>query len=105
MPERFDVVLCFHSFPHFRDQPLAMRQVAANLKPDGELVVLHLSGSEPLNAFHRHVGGAVGQDFLPGPERWPALLAGAGLHAVELVDQPELFLLKARRNGQTAGRV
>ena len=44
----FDVVLCFHSFTHFRDQATALRQITGLLKPGGELVVLHLSGSTPL---------------------------------------------------------
>ena len=100
--EQFDLVLCFNAFPHFRDKPQALRQLAAHLKPAAELLVVHLSGSAQLNAFHHSVGGPVGHDFLPATEQWPDLLATAGLQVAELTDQADLFLLKARRHGQGA---
>jgi SAM-dependent methyltransferase len=92
---QFDVVLCFHSFPHFRDQPAALRQIARLLKPGGQLLVLHLVGSVPLNAFHHQVGGAVGHDRLPPAAEWPALLGPAGLHLSEVADREDLFLVRA----------
>jgi ubiquinone/menaquinone biosynthesis C-methylase UbiE len=49
---QFDVVFCFHSFPHFRDQKAALRQIARHLKAGGQLLVVHLVGSEQLNEFH-----------------------------------------------------
>ncbi len=93
--DRFDLVLCFHSFPHFRDQPAALRNLARALKPGGRLLVMHLSGSEAINAFHSGVGGAVSGDHLPNADAWPALLASAGLRLVSLIDRDDLFLLRA----------
>jgi demethylmenaquinone methyltransferase/2-methoxy-6-polyprenyl-1,4-benzoquinol methylase len=94
--EAFDVVLCFHSFPHFRDSAAALRQIARLLKPGGRLSVLHLAGSAPLNAFHQQVGGAVGHDRLPPAAEWPMLLEAAGLRLISAEDREDLFLLKAR---------
>jgi SAM-dependent methyltransferase len=92
---QFDVVLCFHSFPHFRDQAAALRQIARHLKPGGKLLMLHLAGSAQLNAFHHTVGGPVGHDHLPPASHWPELLRPVGLQVIEAVDQEDLFLLKA----------
>jgi SAM-dependent methyltransferase len=92
---QFDVVLCFHSFPHFRDPAAALRQIARHLKPGGQLMVLHLVGSAQLNAFHHKVGGPVGHDRLPPASQWPELLRPAGLRFTEAVDREDLFLLKA----------
>jgi len=92
---QFDVVLCFHSFPHFRDPAAALRQIVRHLKPGGQLLVLHLSGSAQLNAFHHKVGGAVGHDHLPPSSHWPELLRPAGLHVTEAVDREDLFLVRA----------
>jgi SAM-dependent methyltransferase len=92
---QFDVVLCFHAFPHFRDPAAALRQITRHLRPGGELLVLHLAGSAQLNAFHRQVGGAVGHDHLPPVAAWPALLGSAGLTLVEAEDRDDLFLVKA----------
>ena len=95
---RFDVALCFHSFPHFRDQGAALKNLARALKPSGRLIVLHLSGSAEINAFHDQVGGAVAGDHLPCPHGWNTLLAAAGLVATETTDRPGLFLLKATKH-------
>lgn len=92
----FDVVLCFHAFPHFRDPAVALRQIARHLRPGGELLVLHLAGSAQLNAFHQHVGGPVGHDHLPPLSQWPALLSRAGLSLAEAEDRDDLFLVRAR---------
>lgn len=93
----FDVVLCFHSFPHFRDQPGALRNLARALKPGGRLIVMHLAGSAAINAFHSGVGGVVSGDHLPCAEAWPPILAAAGLRLVSLVDRDDLFLLIAEQ--------
>jgi len=95
--QQFDVVLCCHSFPHFRDQPAALRQIARLLKPGGQLLVLHLVGSAQLNAFHRKVGGPVSHDHLPPASRWAALLHPAGMNLAEAADREDLFLVRAER--------
>jgi SAM-dependent methyltransferase len=97
---QFDVVLCFHSFPHFRDPAAALRQIARHLKPDGQLLVLHLVGSDQLNAFHHKVGGTVRHDHLPPASVWPELLRPVGLHLTEAVDHEDLFLVKAELPAQ-----
>ena len=93
----FDVAFCFHSFPHSRDKPAALANLAASLKPRGRLLVMHLAGSRQVNAMHSGFGGAVGQDHLPAAEDWPGLLGRAGFELVELIDREDLFLLHAGR--------
>ncbi len=91
----YDVILCFHSFPHFRDQPAALRRFAEALKADGRLIVMHLHGSARLNAFHAGLDGPVSVDRLPVGDQWRPLLAGAALARTTLVDRDELFFLDA----------
>ena len=91
----FDVALCFHSFPHFRDQPAALRNLVRCIKPDGRLIVMHLSGRDAVNAFHGSVGGTVGADFLPADEQWDAWLAAAGMKITKTIDRQDLFFLQA----------
>jgi SAM-dependent methyltransferase len=92
---QFDLVLCFNSFPHFRDQPTALRQMSRHLKPGGRVTVLHLAGSDHLNAFHHQVGGAVGHDFLPPAKHWSTMAENAGLRLTLAEDQSDLFLVQA----------
>jgi SAM-dependent methyltransferase len=93
----YDVVLCFHSLPHFQDQAAALGGFARSLKPGGRLAVVHLRGSRHINAFHASVGGPVAGDRLPEGRQWDALLTQAGLHCRELRDEEDGFLLVACR--------
>lgn len=92
----YDVALCFQSFPHFRYPDVALRHLAAALKPKGRLLILHLAGSAQVNTFHRQVGGAVDGDHLPAPTDWPGYLTRAGLCLIRCEDRPDLFLLEAQ---------
>ncbi len=100
--ECFDAALCFHSFPHFRDQPSAVRFIARALVPGGRLIVVHLAGREHINAFHTGVGGAVAQDHLPGADDWQGLVQPCGLTLVELIDREDLFLMRAVKRSDDA---
>ncbi|MGC9453747.1 MAG: class I SAM-dependent methyltransferase [Phycisphaerae bacterium] len=91
----YDVILCFHSFPHFRDQQAALRNFATAMKPTGRLIVMHLVGSEHLNQFHASLAGAVSGDALPVGDEWTALLDAAGLRQTKHVDRHDLFFLEA----------
>jgi ubiquinone/menaquinone biosynthesis C-methylase UbiE len=91
----FDAVLCFHSFPHFRDKPAAVRNLARALKPAGRMMVMHFNSLAGVNAFHDQVGGDVAGDHLPEQGGWDTLLAAAGLRRVEWIDREGLFFLKA----------
>lgn len=93
----FDVALCFHSFPHFRNHPAALANITASLKQGGRLIVLHLLSRDELNAFHDEVGQEVHGDHLPSDEGFAGLLDEAGLKLDELTDQPGLFLLIAHK--------
>lgn len=92
---RFDVVFCFHSFPHFRDQVAALQNLAHSLKPGGRLIIMHLAGSSHINGFHANLAWPLNTDLLCTTEQWPALLATAGLKSVKLTDTDELFFLEA----------
>ncbi len=92
---QFDIVLCFHSFPHFRDKLAALKNLASTLKPHGQLLILHLSGSREINRFHTDVGGPVACDHLPGPSDWDTLLSQAGMKKMNMTDQTDLFFLRA----------
>lgn len=92
----FDVVLCLHSFPHFRDQAAALRHCATALIPTGRLIVMHLAGSDHINTFHAQLEGAVQNDVLPVGDQWTPLLSQAGLRQTQLIDQKDLFFLEAQ---------
>lgn len=100
--ERFDVVFCFHVFPHLRDQQKAVMTFTNTLKPGGRLLVMHRAGSEQINTFHAGLEGPVHADVLPVGEEWKDLLTPAGLTANNVIDREDLFFLDARKAGASA---
>lgn len=99
--EAFDVVFCFNAFPHFRNQLRALQNIRRLLKPGGELTILHLTGSQQLNAFHAQLPHPVCRDRMPLPDIWPEMLASTGLRLASLRNRPDLFLLKAVPSGKS----
>ena len=97
--ERYNVILCFHSFPHFRDQSVALRNFARALKPSGRLIVMHMAGSDHINHFHAGVNGPVKGDLLPAGLQWAPLLSIADLNQTKLIDREDLFFLEAVPGG------
>ncbi len=91
----FDLAFCFHSFPHFRDQAAALRNLARCLKPGGRLVVMHLAGRDEVNGFHHGVGGIIAGDFLPDETRWRDWLDAAGFCPPQICDGKDGFFLRA----------
>jgi ubiquinone/menaquinone biosynthesis C-methylase UbiE len=97
--EEYDVALCFHSFPHFRDQQAALRNLARSLKPRGRLIVMHLHPRHRVNAHHHGVGGSVMHDFLPDDSAWTQWLDAAGFEEPTISDGEEGFLLETTLRG------
>jgi demethylmenaquinone methyltransferase/2-methoxy-6-polyprenyl-1,4-benzoquinol methylase len=93
---RYDVVLCFHSFPHFRDQPAALRNLRRAMKDTGRLIIMHCAGSAHINRFHANLTGAVKHDLLPVGDEWDALLGGASMVRQTHIDHCDLLLLTAQ---------
>ena len=97
-----DLVLCFDVFPHFEEPGEVLERFRSLLKPTGTVVVAHCPGRNAVNALHRRVGGAVGADRLPDEPGMRALFEAHGFHIVRLVDEAEVYFLKAALVGQTA---
>lgn len=101
--ESVDVVFCFHSFPHFRDQRGAMRNLARVIRRRGRIVVVHLASIEAINTFHDRVGGAVAGDHLPDEAGWNELLAENNLRRTQWIDREGLFFLEAEKTAANFG--
>lgn len=87
----FGQALCHNVFPHFRDKPAALAELARVLAPGGLLLILHDRSREEVNAIHRSVGGAIGDDLLPTGAELHLLLEGAGFQEIKIEDGPDSY--------------
>ena len=93
----FDKIICYSAFPHFRDQKRALLEMKRVLKPGGTLFIIHIEGSKTLNAFHKNLGGAVGEDVLPAGIEMQMLMQKCRLVNIEVIDSESLYWASAQR--------
>lgn len=94
---RFNRLTCFSAFPHFPDKNKALVEMVRVLARGGRLCLAHLHSVEEINAFHRGVGGEVGDDRLPLPEELEGMMVSSGLGKITIVNQPGRFLAQGTK--------
>ncbi len=91
-----DAVVCYSTFPHFRDKPAALREIHRILRSGGVLAVCHTSGREHINARHSRVP-ALANDLLPDGAEMRRLLTAAGFTEINVEDGPDSYFVSARK--------
>lgn len=92
----FDAIVCYSSFPHFRDKSAALAEIHRVIKPGGRLYICHTSGRAVINGIHRQIP-AVENDTLPGEGEMRMLLSEAGLSSIEVDDNIDSYLAMATK--------
>jgi demethylmenaquinone methyltransferase/2-methoxy-6-polyprenyl-1,4-benzoquinol methylase len=93
----FDLVVCYSCFPHFVDQPLALKILSGALKKGGRLVVAHSDSAKKINGVHMSGGVEVGNDFLPRMDRLKQMMTESGLAVTFERDDENYFICIARK--------
>ncbi len=75
----FDLVVCYSCFPHFVNQPLAIKILSKALRKGGRIVVAHSDSAKKINGVHINGGMEIGNDFLPSMEQLKQMLKDSGL--------------------------
>jgi ubiquinone/menaquinone biosynthesis C-methylase UbiE len=63
--DKFDAVIIFNSFPHFKDKQKTISECYRVLKRGGRLIIAHSMTPEEINQLHRDVGEQVANHRLP----------------------------------------
>ena len=92
----FDTVVCYSSFPHFRDKPKAFAEISRVVKTKGWLFICHTSSRDTINQIHRSMP-AVQNDTIPDENEMRAILSMAGFTDIEIDDGNESYLASARK--------
>ncbi|MGA9349222.1 MAG: methyltransferase domain-containing protein [Anaerolineae bacterium] len=96
--EAFDWAICNAVFPHFPHKLRALGEICRVLRSGGRLVICHTASRQAINEFHRSMGGVVAHDTIPDEGEMLRLLQEAGLVEAQVRDEPDCYLILARRN-------
>lgn len=89
--EMFDSVVCYSSFPHFRDKLKALTRIKRVMKPGGRICICHTSSRDHINGIHSTLPG-MENDLLPSPDEMRILLANAGFTVIKIEEDSESYL-------------
>lgn len=95
--EEFDLVVCYSCFPHFVDQPLALKILSKALKKGGRLVVAHSDSAKKINGVHMNGGVEIENDFLPRMEILKQMMKEKGLTVTFERDDESYFICITRK--------
>lgn len=91
----FDAVVCYSSFPHFRDKPRALREINRLLRKGGKLFICHTSSRAEINKIHIQIA-ALADDIIPDREKMHSILSEAGFADIAISETDSSYLVSAR---------
>ena len=92
----FDSVVCYSSFPHFRNKPGALAEIKRVMKGGGRLLICHTSSRAEINEIHSQIP-VVRNDILPDSIGMLLLLRAAGFTAIKVEDNSDSYLASAEK--------
>lgn len=92
--EVFDAVVCYSSFPHFRDKTRALKEINRVSKRGSKLFICHTSSRASINQVHRQVPELV-NDILPDEKQMQQLFSQAGFSQISVHDLTDSYLAAA----------
>ena len=95
-----DLVIAFHVIPHIQGKYRAIKECWRVLKPYGKLAIIHLHGSQEINAIHAEIGGTVENHKLQSGEQMERMLKKANFEIQDMVDRRgEYFVVGQKITG------
>ncbi|NLE09571.1 MAG: class I SAM-dependent methyltransferase [Dehalococcoidales bacterium] len=88
--EKFDTVVCYSTFPHFEDKPLALKEIYRVMKSGGRVFVCHTSSRAHINEIHNSIPAVHGHT-LPDCHEMEKLLSDAGFISIRVEEDDESY--------------
>ena len=94
--ELFDAVVCYSTFPHFHDKPLAIGNIYQCLKPGGILYICHSASREQINQIHSKIPD-LKDHLIPDDKNMKELLLTSGFVDSEINSENDHYVVSAKK--------
>jgi len=92
----FDAVVCYSSFPHFRDKPKAFAEIYRVIRDGGRVSICHTKSRAEINEIHRQIP-EVHHDTIPEADKIQSMLLAAGFTEIKIDDRNDSYLACAMK--------
>ena len=96
-PETFDAIVCYSTFPHFHDKPLALRNMHDLLRKGGKVFICHTASRDHINNIHLNIPGFE-DHLIPGYEEMVSLMIEAGFKQVNVDEGDDSYLAQGLKS-------
>jgi len=94
--DTFDSIVCYSTFPHFHDKPLALRNIFSLLKPDANLYICHSASRDFINNIHLHIIDFY-DHLIPVQDEMFVLMREAGFKDIKIEEDADSYLARGRK--------
>lgn len=96
--KKFDLIMCYSMFPHFKEQKMkAIKVLSQLLRTGGKLCICHTQSRAAINRLHRIAGDVVENDRLPEMSVLKEAFLDENLSLQCVRDDEEYFILSGKR--------
>jgi ubiquinone/menaquinone biosynthesis C-methylase UbiE len=92
----FDSVICYSTFPHFHNKPLALENIYANLKKGGCLYICHTASREFINQIHSNIPD-LKDHLIPEDSEMKELLISSGFIYHQIDSSKDYYMVTATK--------
>jgi ubiquinone/menaquinone biosynthesis C-methylase UbiE len=94
--QQFDAALCYSTFPHFHDKPMALENIFNVLVPGGKIYVCHTASREFINTIHKNYPPFV-DHLIPEKDEMVHLFERAGFSEISVAEDTTSYLAQATK--------
>lgn len=92
----FDAAICYSTFPHFHDKPLAIQNIFDMLTVGGKAYICHTASREFINEIHRKIPD-LRDHLIPEKDEMWKMMKKAGFRNISIENESEFYIVTGTR--------
>lgn len=95
--DKFDYVLAYSCYPHFKDKEKFFAKASSLLKDNGKLIIAHIESKDVINNRHKGVEDKIASQMLPSVDVTSKIMSNFGFKEVYSEDNNEYYICIGER--------